>query len=65
MTSWTLTWGVELDEGPNESDKSSFPEENIAVTVYGGRPPIREAPHVWPKPRTPTRYGWGHGGSGV
>jgi hypothetical protein len=39
MTSGSLTWGAELDEGPNGSDMISFPEENANMTVYGGHPP--------------------------
>jgi hypothetical protein len=36
MTSGSLTWGTELDEGPNGSDAASFPEENDIMTVFGG-----------------------------
>jgi hypothetical protein len=39
MTSWSLTWGAELDEGPDESDTMSYLKENIVMTVY------RDAPH--------------------
>jgi hypothetical protein len=38
MTLGSLTWGLELNEGPNESDTSPFDEENTVMTVYGGRP---------------------------
>jgi hypothetical protein len=38
MTLGTITWGVELDEGPNGSDTMLFPEENTVMMVYRGRP---------------------------
>jgi hypothetical protein len=38
MTLGSLTWGAELDEGSNGSDTMPFPEENIVMTVYRGRP---------------------------
>jgi hypothetical protein len=38
MTSGSLTWSVELDEGLDGSDTRSFPEENTVMTVYGGHP---------------------------
>jgi hypothetical protein len=49
MTSGSLTWGVELDEGKGGSDTTPFPEENVVMLVYGGPPPLAptgEAPHV-------------------
>jgi hypothetical protein len=39
MTSGTLTWGAELDEGPNGSNTMPFPEENAVMMVFEGRPP--------------------------
>jgi hypothetical protein len=39
MASGSITWGAELDEGPDGSDTTSFPEENAVMTVYEGRPP--------------------------
>jgi hypothetical protein len=38
MTSGSLTWDRELDEGPNGSDMTPFPNENSVMMVYGGRP---------------------------
>jgi hypothetical protein len=38
MTSVSLTWGVELDEGPDGSHTMPFHEENAVMMVYGGRP---------------------------
>jgi hypothetical protein len=39
MTSGSLTWGAELDKGPDKSDTMPFPEENAVMMVYGGHPP--------------------------
>jgi hypothetical protein len=39
MTAGSITWGVELDEGPNGSDTMSFPEENTVMMVYAPPPP--------------------------
>jgi hypothetical protein len=50
MTSWSLTWGTELDKGPDRSDTASFPEENIIMMEYGDAPPLGEVPYVWPRP---------------
>jgi hypothetical protein len=36
MTSGSLTWGTELDKGPDGSDTTSCPEENDIMTVFGG-----------------------------
>jgi hypothetical protein len=33
----SLTWGAELDEGPDGSDTTPFPGENAVLMVYGGR----------------------------
>jgi hypothetical protein len=38
MTSGPLTWDAKPDEGPNGSDATPFPEENVVMTVLGGRP---------------------------
>jgi hypothetical protein len=38
MTLGTLTWGAELNKGPNRSDLTPFPKENTIMTVYGGHP---------------------------
>jgi hypothetical protein len=49
MTSRSLTWGAEHNEGPDRS-----------VTVPSGRHRMSS-----PGPKIPTHCGWGHGGSGV
>jgi hypothetical protein len=36
MTSGSLTWGVDLDEGLDRSDTMPFPEENTVMLVYVG-----------------------------
>jgi hypothetical protein len=38
MTSESLTWGTESDEGPDRSDAALFPKENAVIMVFGGRP---------------------------
>jgi hypothetical protein len=65
MTSGSLTWVVELDEGPNGSDTSPFPEENVVLTVFGGHPPLGRHCMSILGPRAPTHYSWGHGCSRV
>jgi hypothetical protein len=39
MTSGSLTWGVEHDEGPDGSSTTSFPKENALMMIYGGQSP--------------------------
>jgi hypothetical protein len=65
MTSRSLSWGVELDEGPDGSDTMPFNGENVVLTVYGGCPPLgrRRVSNI--SPRASTHYNWGHRGSGV
>jgi hypothetical protein len=65
MTSGSLTWGAELNKGPNGSDMTPLPEENAVMTVYGGRPPSGRHRMSILSPRGPTHCGWEHGGSGV
>jgi hypothetical protein len=62
MTSGSLTWGVELDRGPNKSDTIPFPEENAIMMVYEGRPLLGRRCESSLSPRAPTCYGWGHRG---
>jgi hypothetical protein len=38
VTSGTLTYGAELDEGSDGSDTTPFPGENVVLTVYGACP---------------------------
>jgi hypothetical protein len=38
ITSGSLTWGAELDEGSDGSNTTHFPRENAVLTVYGGCP---------------------------
>jgi hypothetical protein len=44
---------------------TAFPEENAIMMVYGGRPPSGRHHVPSLSPKAPTRYSWGHGGSGV
>jgi hypothetical protein len=53
MTSGSLTWCAELNEGPDRSDMAPFPEENIIMTVCEGPPLDEEVPHVQPRPQDP------------
>jgi hypothetical protein len=47
MTSRCLTWGAKLDEGPDGSGMTLFPEENAIMTIYGDVPSlVGKAPHV-------------------
>jgi hypothetical protein len=39
MTSGSLTWGTELDDGPDRSNTVLFLDENVIVTVCEGHPP--------------------------
>jgi hypothetical protein len=45
MTLGSLTWGAELNEGPDGSDMTPIPRENAILMVYGGCP-TGEAPRV-------------------
>jgi hypothetical protein len=64
-TSRSLTWGAELDEGPDGSDTMPFPRENTVLTVYVGCPPLGRCRVSILSPSVLTHCGWGHGGSGV
>jgi hypothetical protein len=65
MTSRCLTWGAKLDEGPDGSGMTLFPEENAIMTIYGDVPPWSGRRHMSsPSPRAPTRSGHGHGAQG-
>jgi hypothetical protein len=65
MTSWSLTWGAELDKVLNGSNTMSFPRNNIVVPFYGGRPSLgrRRVSNLIPRPLTHSV--WGHWGSGA
>jgi hypothetical protein len=65
MTSGSLTWGTEPDEGPEGSDATPFPEENAVMVVISGRPPSGRHRMSNLSPRVSTRGGWGHGGASV
>jgi hypothetical protein len=65
MTLWFLTWGAELDKGPNGSNTTPFLKENTVMTVCGVRPPLGRRCMSSLGPRIPTHCGWGHRGSTV
>jgi hypothetical protein len=65
MTSRSLNWATELDEGLDGSDTTLFPEKNAVMTVYGERSPSGRHRMSSLSHRAPTRCGWGHEGSGV
>jgi hypothetical protein len=62
MTSGSVTYGTELDEEPDGSDTVSFPEKNIVMTIYGGRPSWGRCRIPSLSRRTPPCCVWGHGG---
>jgi hypothetical protein len=64
MTSLSLTWGTEPDEGPDGSDVAPFPEENVIMMVFGGRPLAGRRHMSSLGARIPTHGGWGRGGQG-
>jgi hypothetical protein len=64
MASGSLTWGAELDEGPDGSDMMHFLEENVVLTVYRGRPTLGRHSVSNLSPRAPTHCDWGHGAQG-
>jgi hypothetical protein len=59
MTSGSLTWAAEPDEGPEGSDATPFHEENVIMTVLGGTPHVGEAPHVQLEPQGLDSWWWG------
>jgi hypothetical protein len=62
MTSRSLTWGTELDEGLDGSDTTPFPEKNTIVMVYRGCP-LSGRHHVSNlSSRALTHCGWEHRG---
>jgi hypothetical protein len=65
MTSGSLTWGAELDEGLDASDTTPFLRENAVLTVYEGRSPLGRHRVSNLRPRAQTHCGWGHRGSWV
>jgi hypothetical protein len=62
MTSGSLTFGMELEKGPDGSDIVRFPEENAIMMVYGGRHPWGRHHIPSLSHNTPSRCGWGRGG---
>jgi hypothetical protein len=38
MTSGSLTWGTDHNEGPDGSGTTPFPDENAVMMVFEGRP---------------------------
>jgi hypothetical protein len=57
LTLGSLTWGADLDEGPDGSDTTPFPEENINMTIFGGLPLVGRYRRCSLGPRIPTRGG--------
>jgi hypothetical protein len=39
MTSGSLTKGTKFNDGPDGSDTTTFPKENVVMMFYGGCPP--------------------------
>jgi hypothetical protein len=65
MTSGSLTWGAEHDEGPDVSNTMSFPKGNAVMMVHGGLPPPGRHRMSSLSPSAPTHCGWGCGSIGV
>jgi hypothetical protein len=65
MTSGSLTWGVDLDEGLDVSDTTPFLEENAIMMVCEGHPLLGRHRMSSLGPRIPSHYGWGCRGSRV
>jgi hypothetical protein len=64
MTSGSLTWEAEPDEGPEGSDAMPFPEENAIMTILEGCPsPSGRHRMCSLSPRVSTYGGGGHRGS--
>jgi hypothetical protein len=61
MTSRSLTWGAEPDEGLEGSDAMPFPKENVVVTILGGCLPSGSYCMSILSPMVTTRDGGGHG----
>jgi hypothetical protein len=61
MTSRSLTWGAELDEGPDRRYTMPSLEENVVMMVYGGHPPLGRHRVSSLSPRAPARCGWDTG----
>jgi hypothetical protein len=64
MTSGSITWGADLNEGPNKSGATPFPEENIIMIAFEGRPLFGGCRKSSLGPRISTHGGWGHGAQG-
>jgi hypothetical protein len=65
MTSGSLTWAAELIEGPDGSNMTPFPEENVVMMVYEWWPPSGRYRMSKLSPKAQTHHSWGHGGSGL
>jgi hypothetical protein len=63
MTSWSLTWGTDLDKGPDRSGTTRFPKENAVMMVFEGCPLFGGHCKSSLGPRISTHGGWGPGGS--
>jgi hypothetical protein len=53
MTSGSLTWGTDLNEGHARSDMVPFPKENASMIVFEGCSHWIGACHVQPRPQDP------------
>jgi hypothetical protein len=65
MTSGSLTWGAELNEGSDGCDTMPFPKENAVTMVHRSCPLSGRHCVSSLSPRAITRCGWRHGSSGV
>jgi hypothetical protein len=52
---------MKLDEVPDEGDVTPFPEEDMIMTIYDGRPLLGMRRMSNPSSGTPACHGWGCG----
>jgi hypothetical protein len=62
ITSKSLAWVTKPNKGSDGSDAVPFPEENVVMTVFEGRPLVGRHRMSSLGPRIPTHGGWGRGG---
>jgi hypothetical protein len=59
MASVSLTWGMEINDVPNEGDATPFSREDTVMTIYDGRPTMGMRRVSNPSPGIPAHNSWG------